>query len=105
MSHLITFTVSVQSIELSFKDIGKAPVAGEGHVQFYLDRIPRDAWTRRDVHHTFLAAVGTPIAIMRFSHVAVKVSPGRHKILAALAKNNDILYRAPVASVAIRVTR
>lgn len=104
-SGLISFTVTVRGIKLNFKDIGKAAVPGEGHVQYYLDHVPKDAWTRRDVHHTFLAAAGTPVAIMRFSHMAIKVSPGRHKILAALARNDDILYHAPVASVTIQVKR
>jgi hypothetical protein len=101
----ITFVVSVQGIRLSFRDIGKSPAAGEGHLQFYLDRIPTDAWTRRDVRHTFLAAVGTPIAIFRFKYAAIKVSPGKHRVLVALAKNNNVLYHVPVASVTIWVKR
>jgi hypothetical protein len=103
LSHLITFTVAVRGIRLSYGDMGKPPVVGEGHLQYYLDRIPRDAWVRPDVHRTFLAAVGTPITVFRFSHTAVRVDPGKHVILVALAKNNYVLYHSPIAHVAIRV--
>lgn len=100
---IITFTVRVSGLTLDFKHIGKRPVPGHGHLQYYLDRIPPDAYSRADLHHNFLGAVATPVYIFTVRSSPIKFLPGKHKILVALTRNNYILYHAPSASVAISV--
>ena len=102
-SGLISLYVQVEGIRLSYQDMGKRPVSGEGHVQYYLDRIPRDAWSKVDLGHGYLGAAGTPTVTLGLAHSPARVSRGKHRIVAALAKNNRILYHAPASSVAITV--
>jgi hypothetical protein len=100
---VITFTAQIQGFRLSVKHIGKEPISGEGHLQYYLDRIPSDAWSETDYHHGYLMAVGTNIVIFGLKTSRVKISRGRHHILVALAKNDGILYHAPTVQVTVTV--
>jgi hypothetical protein len=99
----ITFRVQVSGLKLDPRQIGKPDVPGVGHLQYYLDRIPRDAHTRLDLRRDFLAAVGTPVFIFSFKNSTVRIRPGHHTILVALARNRYTLYRAAVARVPITV--
>ena len=99
----IFFYVTVRGIVLDVRHMGRPNRVGHGHLQYYLDRIAPVAYRRMDVRHTFLAAVGTPDFIFRPAAAPVKILKGRHRILIALAQNNYVLYRAPVASVGIVV--
>jgi hypothetical protein len=100
---VITFTVQVQGIRLNVKRIGTRPVTGEGHLQYYLDRIPGDAWTKVDYGQSYLMSVGTNVDIFGLKYSRLKFASGKHTVLVALAKNNGILYHVPIARVRISV--
>jgi hypothetical protein len=99
----ITFRVRVSGLKMNPRQIGKPDVAGVGHLQYYLDRIPADAYRRIDLRRSFLAAVGTPTFIFNLKYSPITISPGRHTILIALAQNRYVLYRGPVVRVTITV--
>lgn len=100
---IITFRVHVSGMKLDLRHMGKHAVAGHGHLQYYLDSIPADAYTRKDLRHAFIAAVATPLFSFNLRASRVKIAAGTHRIIVALARNDDILYRAPTASVTITV--
>jgi hypothetical protein len=100
---VITFHVQVSGMTLKFKAIGKHPVSGQGHLQYYLDGIPSDAYKRADLRHNFLGVVATPIYIFHLKYSLVKIKPGKHRFIAALAQNDNVLYHVPTASITVTV--
>lgn len=90
---LVTFHLKVQGLHLDPKNIGGKPVAKHGHVQIYLDAIPADAYTKRDMTNIFAVAAGVDFSI-GVTSAWVKKHAGSHTLLIALAQNNDVLYRA-----------
>jgi hypothetical protein len=100
---VVTFRVHVTGMKLDLRHMGKQAVAGHGHLQYYLDSVPVDAYTRKDVRHTFLAAVATPLFSFNLRASRVKITPGAHRIIVALARNDDILYRTPTSAISITV--
>src|SRR5712691_10574104 len=46
---VVTFQLRVKGIVLDATHIGKANVRGRGHIQLYVDRIPTDAYARKDL--------------------------------------------------------
>jgi hypothetical protein len=93
----------VQGITLDPKNIGKANIPGHGHVQVYVDSIPKDAYARKDPKHW----LGAPLAgrtIRITVPPALIGSRGQHRLFVALAQNNWVLYRGvPAASRTITV--
>jgi hypothetical protein len=100
---IVTFRVSVKGITLDLRHVGKKPVAGHGHLQYYLDKVPKDAHSKADLKHSFIAAVATPLFDFNLRASRVKIGRGKHKVIVALAKNNYVLYKAPTAAVTITV--
>jgi hypothetical protein len=100
----VTFRLQlrVKGLVLDPRHIGKANVPGRGHVQVYVDRIPADAYVRRDPKRW----LGAPLA---GTTLRITVPPtligarGTHRLIVALAQNNSVLYRVPAASTAITV--
>lgn len=101
-AHTVTFHVKVTGITLDARDMGKAAKAGTGHLQVYVDRIPGDAYSKKDLKHNWLAALASPTFALKLS-APVLGGRGTHKIIVALAKNNYVLYRVPVASFTVTV--
>jgi hypothetical protein len=100
----VTFRLQlhVRGIALDPRHIGKANVPGRGHVQVYVDRIPADAYVRRDAKRW----LGAPLAgtTLRITIPPTLIGArGTHRLLVALAQNNSVLYRVPAASVPITV--
>ena len=100
----VTFRIQlrVKGIVLDPRHIGKANVRGHGHVQVYVDRIPSDAYVRRNP----MRWLGAPLA---GTTLRITVPPtligarGTHRLIVALAQNNSVLYRVPAASATITV--
>src|SRR5205823_1201909 len=44
----VSMHIKVTGIALDLKHIGKKPVAGHGHIQLYLDKVPSDAYKKVD---------------------------------------------------------
>jgi hypothetical protein len=101
LNKVITLRLKASGIVLDAAHIGKAPKNGAGHFQIYLDKIPADAYSKKDLKSNWLAAVAAPVIPLKMAKGLVK--PGRHKIIVALAKNNYVLYRIPTASLSITV--
>ena len=103
-NRFVTFRLQlhVKGLVLDPRHIGKANVRGHGHVQVYVDRIPADAYVRRDPKHW----LGAPLA---GTTLRITVPPtligarGTHRLLVALAQNNSVLYRVPASSATITV--
>ncbi len=98
---VVTFRVHVTGMKLDIRHMGKHAVAGHGHLQYYLDSVPGDAYTRKDLRRTFLAAVATPLFSFNLRASRVRITPGSHRIIVALARNDDILYRSPTSAISI----
>jgi hypothetical protein len=99
----ILFTVTVQGLTLDRLHMGARAVPGRGHLQYYLDRIPATAYRSFRDRSTFLGAIGTSQFLFRLKQSAVRITRGHHIVLIALARNNYLLYRTPVARVSITV--
>ena len=89
-------------IVLDARWMGQRNQAGHGHIQVYRDSIPKDAYSRPDRSHNFLAAL--PVSSFRLGLSRSRLrSAGKHKIIVALAQNNFVLYRVPTASFTVNV--
>jgi hypothetical protein len=100
----VTFRIQlrVKGMVLDPRHIGQANVRGRGHIQVYVDRIPSNAYVRRNPTHW----LGAPLAgkTLRITVPPTLLgSRGTHKLIVALAQNNSILYRVPAASTTITV--
>jgi hypothetical protein len=100
----VTFRIQlrVKGIVLDPRHIGKANVRGHGHVQVYVDRIPSDAYVRRNPTRW----LGAPLAgkTLRITVPPTLIGTrGTHRLIVALAQNNSVLYRVPAASATITV--
>ena len=98
----VTLHLRVNGIVLDAAHMGKANVRGHGHIQLYVDRIPKDAYVRKDLTQHWLASLaGTSLAIT-VPPVLVG-GRGKHRLSVALAQNNSVLFRVPTAGVTITV--
>jgi hypothetical protein len=98
----VTLHLRVKGIFLDATHMGKANVGGHGHIQLYLDRIPSDAYVRKDLTQHWLGAVAATTIGLNLPP-AVVGGAGKHRIIAALARNDDVLYRVPMADTTITV--
>lgn len=96
----ITFRLRAKGITLDAREMGRRNVAGHGHFQIYVDAIPSDAYVRKDLKRHWLAALAAPDFTLKLIP-AMLGGKGKHTILVALARNDDVLYRVPAASVTI----
>lgn len=88
----VNFHVKVTGILLT---IAKKNKPGQGHIQVYLNKIPKDAHRKFDRRHWLGSLADT-----KFSFGFPKgIVPGKgiYKILIALAKNNSVLYHVTPA--------
>jgi hypothetical protein len=102
-SGTLTVHVATSGVHLDFRHVWKANVSGRGHLQYYLDAIPKDAHTRVDRSHGFIAAVGTSTFSFNLKASRIQVTAGKHHLIAALARNNGTLYRVPTHAMAFTV--
>ena len=98
----VVFRLGVRGLALDAVHMGKGDVAGRGHIQLYVDSIPADAYSRKDLQHHWLASLATTTVSLNLSP-AIVGGAGKHRIIAALARNSGVLYRVPTASVTITV--
>jgi hypothetical protein len=96
----VAFRLTVKGITLDAGHMGKANVSGHGHIQLYVDKVPKDAYTKKDLKHNWLASLAAPVFGLNLSP-QVLGSLGKHRIIIALAQNNYVLYRTPTAAVTI----
>lgn len=98
----VSMNVKVTGVAISKRTIGRKPKAGQGHIQIYLDRIPAAAYTTTTGKNLVLT-IGTPKISFKISRQWASLHQGQHRFILALAKNNDVLYHAPTASIAVTV--
>jgi len=95
----ITVAVSVSNFRL-VPDYGRAYVAGEGHLHYYMD-LPVPVSDQR-------AAVTPPgrfVPTIETSHTFVNVPPGTHTFSVELANNDHSPFPSPIfKTVTVRVT-
>lgn len=97
----VTLHLTVSGIHLDVQHIGKRAQDHEGHIQLYLDRIPKHAYTKPSLQH-WLASVSATTVSLRLSRGVVGTT-GNHRIIAALARNDNVLYRVPPATFTVIV--
>lgn len=101
----IPIRVKVTGVALNAGAMGKGNVSGQGHYHFYVDCIPPAAYTQmNNFGSCWAGAVASERSIFDLGASHVKIHPGTHVLLIALARNDHILYRAPVATVVFTVT-
>lgn len=93
--------LTVSGIHLDVRHIGKRASGHEGHIQLYLDRIPKRAYAKPSLRH-WLASVGATTVSLRLTRGIVGTT-GSHRIIAALARNNNVLYRVQPATFKVLV--
>ena len=99
----VTLHLRVNGIVLDAAPMGKANVRGHGHIQLYVDKIPSDAYVRKDLTQHWLASLSATTIALNLSPSLVG-GPGKHRIIVALAQNNYVLYKESSAAVTITVT-
>jgi hypothetical protein len=99
----LTLKLKVTGITLSAAHIGKKASGKEGHIQVYLDAIPKDAYKKADLKQHWLASVAATSFPMKLTSGVLGGKKGSHKLLVALAKNNNILYVGKVATLKLNV--
>lgn len=90
---VVTVHVRVTGIKLDPTHIGRKNVAGHGHMQLYLDRIPASAYKKGTLKDTIAVAAGPIFTFILNAHQK-KLAAGRHTYLIALAQNNETLYKS-----------
>src|SRR2546423_8329213 len=83
----VTFHLRVKGIVFDTAHMGKANVRGHGHLQFYVDRIPSDAYVGKDLLHPWLASLAATSPVLNLSPSLIG-GRGKHRIIVALAQNN-----------------
>jgi hypothetical protein len=96
----VVFRLRVRGMTLDARHMGKANKAGQGHIQLYVDKVPKDAYTKKDLRHNWLASLAAPTFSLKLTP-AILGGAGKHRIIIALAQNNYVLYRAPAVAVTI----
>jgi hypothetical protein len=100
---LVTFFFKINGMTIDKKFPGKK-VKNAGHVQIYLDKVPADAYRKKDL--TGIASVNAPGAegkhvyavTIQFDNAYVKEHIGTHTLKIGLARNNMVMYRVPIVS-------
>ena len=99
----VTFHLRVKGLVFDAAHMGKANVRGHGHIQLYADKIPSDAYVRKDLTQHWLASLAATTIALNLSPPLVG-GPGKHRIIVALAQNNYVLYKESSAAVTITVS-
>lgn len=100
---VIFFRLHVTGMRFDAMHIGGKPVAGHGHIQVYLDRVPPVAYRKLSLTH-LVVVVGAPSFRYQALPAWIKRHHGRHRFIFALAKNNNVLYPVRTVNVTVRVT-
>lgn len=99
---VVTVHVRVTGIKLDPTHIGRKNVAGHGHMQLYLDRIPSSAYKKPSLSNVVAVAAG-PIFSFSLSSHWLKAARGHHHFIVALAQNNEVLYHGGTSSFTLTV--
>jgi hypothetical protein len=98
----VTFHLRVTGMVLDIAHMGQANIRGHGHIQIYVDTIPKDAYVRKDLKQHWLASLAETTIALNISPMLVG-GKGKHRIIVALAQDNYVLYHALPASVTLTV--
>jgi hypothetical protein len=102
----IHLKLAVTGIKLNGAAMGRKAVAGEGHYHFYVDCIPPSAYSQpHNFGNCWEGASAALNPTFDLGAAPVKVAPGYHTLLIALAQNNHVLYHAPPASLFFTVVQ
>lgn len=102
----IHLKLQVSGIKLNAGAMGRKSVAGEGHYHFYVDCIPPSAYSQpHNFGSCWEGASASLNPTFDLGAAPVKVAPGPHTLLVALAQNNHVLYHAAPASLFFTVAQ
>jgi hypothetical protein len=93
---LLTVRLQVRGVTLDPKHLGDPAIPGHGHIQIYLDRIPTDATKHVDMKG-IVALTARPSFSLGFTRRWLQLHAGSHRLLVALARNDDVLYPTQAA--------
>jgi len=100
---LVTFYFKITGLTMDTHYPGKS-VTGHGHVQIYLDKVPSDAYKKKDLHHLANADVpgktgkNTYAVSIEFDSAWIKEHKGQHVLRVGLAANSMVMYHVPIVS-------
>ena len=67
---------------------------GQGHIEMYIDRLPRDAYDRVDLVNLFNDGIRSLDSVsIGVDDAYIKILKGHHTLLIVLARNDDVLYK------------
>jgi hypothetical protein len=92
----VSFKMRVTGIKLSASMKTKSPRKGQGHIQAYLDKVPADAYSKRDLRHWY-ASIPSPKFPLCFPLPLLGGKKGKHTLYLGLGKTNSILYKTKPA--------
>jgi hypothetical protein len=102
-SRFVTIHLAVSGIRWQVHfGLTRRSVKGQGHVQIYMDKLPARAYKKADLRNLFSLAASSSFSI-EFQRAWIKRHRGKHRLLIALAQNNDVLYPGKPASFGVRV--
>jgi hypothetical protein len=106
-SPVLTFFFHVRGIIMD-RHVGSSDKPRHGHVQMYLDHVPRDAHIRKDLHGVaaYAAAykLGSRYTVsIQFGSGWIKAHPGHHVLLVGLARNDFVMYPAKIQRFTVRI--
>jgi hypothetical protein len=97
--------LKITGISLNANAMGRKNVSGQGHFHVYVDCIPPNAYAQGYLGGCWAGAFATESAVFDLSASHVRIQPGMHMLLIALARNDHVLYPVPSAELIIRVTK
>jgi hypothetical protein len=97
---VMTIHLAVRGLHLDARHMGGKSVAGHGHIQVYIDRIPTNAYKTMDLKGV-VANVATPLFSVGFTPKMLKSEAGKHRLMVTLAKNNYVLYHTPPRVISV----
>jgi hypothetical protein len=97
-------TLKVSGIRLDMNAMGRRNVPGEGHYHYYVDCITANAYQSGLLSGCWAYSATALRTSFDLSQSHIKIKPGTHMLLVALAQNDHVLYRVPAANVIFTVT-
>jgi hypothetical protein len=96
-------TLKVTGISLDMYAMGRKNVPGEGHYHFYVDCITANGYSSGLLSGCWAYAGASTRTYFDLKQSPVKINPGTHLLLVALARNDHVLYPVPAATLVFTV--
>jgi hypothetical protein len=96
-------SLKVSGIKLDMAAMGRKNVPGEGHYHFYVDCITANGYVSGLLSGCWAYSAAATKTDFDLKQSHVKIKPGIHLLLVALARNDHVLYPVPAATLVFKV--